>query len=69
MPLQRPPAEPGPSQAEHVLLKDEAASRLGMSRGELETMIDGGKIEALPLAGVSARVIPAREVERLLRLR
>jgi hypothetical protein len=31
-----------------VLSLGETAARLGVSRGELERMIDGGKVEALP---------------------
>jgi excisionase family DNA binding protein len=46
-----------------VLLVDEAVVRLGMSRVELEKMIEAGKIEALPTG--YTRMLPTREVERL----
>lgn len=46
-----------------VLSLGEAATRLGVSRGELERMIDSGKVEALPTG--FTRMIPTREVARL----
>ena len=46
-----------------VLSLGEAAQRLGMSRVELEAMIDAGKIKALPTG--YTRMIPTSEVERL----
>jgi excisionase family DNA binding protein len=48
---------------ERVLSLGEAATRLGVSRGELEAMIAAGKVEALE-TGVT-RMIPTREIERL----
>jgi excisionase family DNA binding protein len=58
---ERPPERPDESQ--RVLSLGEAASRLGMSRSELEAMIAAGKVEALPTG--FTRMIPTREVERL----
>lgn len=49
--------------SEYVLTLGEAAARLGVSRGELEAMIDAGKVKALPTG--FTRMIPTREVERL----
>jgi excisionase family DNA binding protein len=46
-----------------VLTIGEAAARLGMSRAQLEAMIDRGAIEALPTG--YTRMIPTTEVERL----
>jgi hypothetical protein len=46
-----------------VLSLGEAATRLGVSRHELEAMIAAGKFEALPTS--FTRLIPTREVERL----
>lgn len=46
-----------------VLSLGEAAQRLGVSRAELEKMIDAGKIEAPPTG--YTRMIPTSEVERL----
>lgn len=43
----------------------EAATRLGMSRTQLETMIDRGLVEALPTG--FTRMIPTAEVERIER--
>jgi excisionase family DNA binding protein len=54
---------PRPSEAIGVLSIGEAAVRLGMSRTQLEAMIDVGKVEALPTG--FTRMIPTREVERL----
>jgi excisionase family DNA binding protein len=52
---------------ECVLSLGEAAARLGVSRDELEAMIAAGKIEALPCG--FTRMIPTREVERLIAIR
>lgn len=41
--------------------------RLGVSRSELETMIEAGKIEALPTGYTCT--IPTTEVERILAAR
>jgi hypothetical protein len=41
----------------------EAAARLGMSRSQLEDLINRGKVQTLPLD--FGHVIPTREVERL----
>jgi hypothetical protein len=41
----------------------EAATRLGMSRAELEAMIAAGRVETLPIE--FGRVIPTAEVERI----
>jgi excisionase family DNA binding protein len=41
----------------------EAAARIGVSRTELEAMIEAGKIEALTIG--FTRMIPTREVERM----
>jgi excisionase family DNA binding protein len=46
-----------------VLSLGEAAVRLGLSRPQLEAMIDRGLIEALPTG--YTRMIPTTEVERL----
>lgn len=48
-----------------VLTLGEAASRLGISRAELETMIAAGKIKVLPMG--LTRAIRTSEVERLSR--
>src|SRR5947207_1238679 len=48
-----------------VLSIGEAAARLGMSRTQLEAMIDRGLVEALPTG--YTRMIPTAEVERLQR--
>jgi excisionase family DNA binding protein len=66
------PPPPGPVWASHgpgvaVLSPGEAAARLGVSRAELETMVAAGKVEALP-CGLT-RMIPTREVERLIGIR
>jgi excisionase family DNA binding protein len=47
-----------------MLSLNEAASRLGVSRAELEAMIADGQIEAL--RGEFLCIIPTREVKRLL---
>jgi excisionase family DNA binding protein len=47
-----------------VLSIGEAAARLGMSRHELETMIDRGAVKALPTG--FTRMIPTAEIKRLL---
>lgn len=41
----------------------EAAARLGMSRAQLEQLIDRGKVETLQLEFI--RLIPSSEVTRL----
>jgi excisionase family DNA binding protein len=46
-----------------VLAIGEAATRLGMSRAQLEKMVDTGTVQALPVG--FTRMIPTREVERL----
>jgi excisionase family DNA binding protein len=46
-----------------VLTLDEAAQRLGVSRTELDRMIDARKLKALPTG--FTRMIPSSEVERL----
>jgi hypothetical protein len=53
------------SEAIGVLLLDEAAARLGISRRELEAMIAAGKIDTLPCGWTI--VVPIREVHRLTR--
>lgn len=53
--------EPGPSVG--VLSLGEAAARLGVSRTELEAIIDAGKIEAVSVG--LTRMIPTNEVARL----
>src|SRR5438094_9244879 len=50
-----------------VLTIGEAAARLGMSRAQLEALLDRGAVEALPTG--FTRMIPTTEVERLGRLR
>jgi len=50
-----------------VLFVREAATRLGISRTELEAMITHGAVETLPTE--FGLVLPTREVERLQRLR
>jgi excisionase family DNA binding protein len=67
-PSEQPPALPPaiewqPGDGVGVLSLGETAARLGMSRAELERMIDAGKIEALPTG--YTRMIPTREVGRL----
>ena len=62
-----PPA-PGPTWVASgpsvgVLAFGEAATRLGLSRAQLEKMIDAGTVQALP-TGLT-RMIPTREVQRL----
>ncbi len=47
-----------------VLSVGEAATRLGMSRSQLETMISRGAVQALPTG--FTRMIPTAEIERLL---
>jgi hypothetical protein len=46
-----------------VLALGEAAARLGMSRAQLETLVDAGKVEALHVG--FTKMIPIREVVRL----
>jgi len=46
-----------------VLSMGEAAARLGMSRAQLEQLIDRGKVETLQLEFI--RLIPSSEVTRL----
>ncbi len=58
------PAE-RPDESQRVFSRGEAASRLNISRSELEAMIAAGKIETLPTG--FTRMIPTREVERLKR--
>ena len=50
-----------------VLSIGEAAARLGMSRRQLEALIDRGAVTALPTG--FTRMIPTAEVERLGQLR
>lgn len=57
------PSTPRPSESVAVLSLGEAAGRLGMTRTQVEAMIDAGKVEAFP-TGFN-RMIPTREVERL----
>ncbi|HYT14412.1 MAG TPA: hypothetical protein VEL12_16615 [Candidatus Nitrosopolaris sp.] len=64
------PAPPAPTPIAHspgvrVLTVGEAATRLGMSRAQLDAMIARGVVETLPIA--VGCVIPTREVERLQR--
>ena len=53
-------------EAVYVLTLGEAAARLGLSRPQLETMIEAGTIEALPTG--FTRTIPTRELERLRKI-
>jgi hypothetical protein len=53
----------GPSQV--MLSLNEAATRLGVSRIQLEAMIANGQVSAL--RGEFLCIIPKREVKRLLR--
>lgn len=46
-----------------VLSLGEAAGRLGMSRAQLETLLDRGAVTALPTG--FTRMIPTAEIERL----
>ncbi len=68
-PRQQPPPAPiarHPSErTEYVLTLGEAAARLGVSRSQLEALIDTGKVEALPTG--FTRTIPTREIDRLAR--
>ncbi len=48
-----------------VLSLGKAAARLGVSRAELEAMIDAGKVTTLPVGGLT-RMVPMSEVERLM---
>ncbi len=75
-PTSRPPASPAtPSSAPSSIAGDaigvlsigEAAARLGLSRSQLEAMIDCDAVETLPTG--FTRMIPTVEVERLLRTR
>ncbi|HCG02472.1 MAG TPA: hypothetical protein DEV93_18260 [Chloroflexi bacterium] len=50
---------------ECVLSLGDAATRLGISRGEPETMIEAGTITALPTG--YALMVPSAEIERLRR--
>lgn len=59
----QPHLTPPTSKAVYVLTLGEAAARLGLSRNELERMIEAGKIKTLPTQ--FTRMIPASEVERL----
>jgi excisionase family DNA binding protein len=61
------PAEPLQVRSESigVLLLGEVAARLGISRAEVERMIAAGKMRALPTG--YTKMIPTREVERLLK--
>jgi excisionase family DNA binding protein len=54
---------PATSRGIGVLSIGEAAARLGMSRNQLEAMIDRGAVEALPTG--YTRMIPTAEVERM----
>jgi excisionase family DNA binding protein len=63
VPLSRQPAEPRRDESIGVLTLGEAAVRLGLSREDLDRMIGGGLIKALPTG--YTRTIPTREVERL----
>jgi excisionase family DNA binding protein len=58
-------AEPPPpkNEAIGVLTLKEAATRLGISTGELEAMVIGGRVKSL-MAGWTV-VVPSSEVERL----
>jgi excisionase family DNA binding protein len=64
-PAPAPPSAAGTSPAQRrgigVLTLGEAAARLGMSRSELETLIDRGAVRALPTG--FTRMIPTTEVE------
>lgn len=51
------------SHAIGVLSTGEVAARLGMSRSQLEALVDAGKVAALPTG--FTRMIPTAEVERL----
>jgi excisionase family DNA binding protein len=65
------PEPPGPvfvaihpsESSERVLSLGEASARIGVSRGQLEAMIDAGKVEALSTG--YTRMVPTREVDRL----
>ena len=46
-----------------MLTLGQAAAWLGLSRAELEAMIEAGRIEALPTG--YTRTIPVSEIERL----
>lgn len=59
VPITRHPSE----RIEYVLSLGVTAARLGMTREQLEAMIEAGKVEALPTG--FTRMIPTREVERL----
>lgn len=60
VPLKPPTAEPRQGEWIAVLTLGDAAARLGLSRRELEAMIDAGKIETLPVGGGLTQVIPPR---------
>ena len=66
---QSAPPQPAAPPATHdaavlVSTLGEAAARLGVSRAQLERMIDAGAVQALPTG--FTRMIPTSEVERLL---
>lgn len=58
---------PVESRAIGVLSLGEAAARLGISRSQLEALIERGVVEAVPTG--FTRMIPTAEVERLLAAR
>jgi excisionase family DNA binding protein len=59
-----PPYAPDPYRVEvHALSLGEAAARLGLGRGQLEAMVEAGRIDSLD-TGYS-KFIPASEVDRL----
>ena len=60
-------SSPSASRGIAVLSIGEAAARLGVSRSQLEALIDRGAVEALPTG--FARMIPSAEVELLQQTR
>ena len=64
VPATKPATLDRPSETVGVLLLSEAAIQLGVTRSELEAMINTGKIQALPTG--FTRTIPSSEVERIL---
>lgn len=64
MPLSQPAPELRRDESIGVLTLGEAAARLGLSRDELERLIEARKIETVLVGGLT-RMIPTREVERL----